>query len=99
MQRATGGPNHHTRMQVGQVPECIVELEDEEVGFRGSAEVSAALAAVLYTERPQQRLRAEQQWEVAAEFDGRYSSPEWVAREKHWPPRLVAALEGFLQLR
>ncbi len=85
--------------QVGQVSNAILELEDEEVAFRGSAEVHAALAAMLYAERPQQRLRAEQQWDVAAEFDSRYSDSAWVAGQKHWPPRLVAALERFLQLQ
>lgn len=85
--------------QVGQTGESILELEDEEVGFKGSAEVHAALAAVLYTERPSQRLRAEQQWDVAVEFDSRYVDTTWVRSEKHWPPRLVAALERFLLLQ
>jgi hypothetical protein len=54
---------------------------------------------VLYSERPLQRLRAEQQWDIAAEFDGRYSDTAWVAAEKHWPPRLIQALQKFLLLQ
>jgi len=132
-----------TPPQVGQANQAIIELEDEEIAFKGSAEVKysqpwvgcaahsrlhaarprwrrlplgetgpspdrdapawlqvhAALAAVLYSERPLQRLRAEQQWDIAAEFDGRYSDTAWVAAEKHWPPRLIQALQKFLLLQ
>lgn len=50
-------------------------------------------------ERPAQRLRAEQQWDIATEFDQRYSDPAWVSANKHWPPRLMAALHRFLALQ
>ena len=66
--------------------------------MRGNPEVHAALAAVLYAERPQQRWRAEQQWDIALEFDIRYTDANWVAKEKHWPPALMSALQRFLSL-
>ena len=50
-------------------------------------------------ERPAQRLRAEQQWDIATEFDQRYSDPAWVTANKHWPPKLMAALQRFLALQ
>ena len=50
-------------------------------------------------ERPGQRLYAEEQWELACEFDQRYADADWVARTKHWPPRALAALQRFLQLK
>lgn len=56
-------------------------------------------AAVLWSERPNQHYRAEQQFEIATEFDSRYSSLQYVREERHWPPRLVAALERFLELK
>ena len=84
--------------QVGRSEEALLQLEDEEVSLRGSAEVHAAMAAVLHAERPQQFGRAEQQWAIAAGFDGRFGDAGWVARERHWPPRLVAALQRFLSL-
>jgi tetratricopeptide (TPR) repeat protein len=84
--------------QVGRVEETIMQLEDEEVALRGDAQVHAALAAVLYTERPRQVGRAEQQWSIATSFDRRYSDVGWVRKEKGWPPRMVAALEKFLSL-
>ena len=58
----------------------------------------AALAALLYAEKPTERQRAEQQWEVCSEFDNRYSNIEWVARNKVWGPRLLQALQRFLKL-
>ena len=37
--------------EVGQVQQALAELDDEEIALRGYAEVHAALAAILYTER------------------------------------------------
>jgi hypothetical protein len=85
--------------QLGHVDLCIVELEDEEVAFRGSAEVHAALASVLYAERPGRIALAEQQWDIATEFDTRYQDINWVRQERKWPPKMLQALEAFLNLR
>jgi hypothetical protein len=67
--------------------------------MRGSPGVHAALAALLYAERPSQRWRAEQQWDIATAFDSRYGDVSYVRREQHWPPRLLDALQRFLALR
>jgi hypothetical protein len=80
------------------VSEAILELEDESVQLKGAAEVHAALASVLYVERPKQLLRAEQEWDVAMEFDRRYVDLVWVRSSKHWPPRMLAALQRFIEL-
>lgn len=85
--------------QVGKVRECILHLEDEEVAVRGNAEVHAALAAVLYSERPNELSLAEEQWDVATEFDTRYSSIEFVQNNRYWPPAMVSALKNFLLLQ
>ncbi|KAK9860384.1 hypothetical protein WJX84_003486 [Apatococcus fuscideae] len=84
--------------QTGNASRAILELEDEEVNLRGFAEVHAALACILHAERPQQVGRAESQWEIASEFDTRFSDIQWVQQEKHWPPRLLSALQSFLSL-
>ncbi|KXZ55421.1 hypothetical protein GPECTOR_3g72 [Gonium pectorale] len=84
--------------QVGRTSDSILALEDEEVALRGSAEVHAALAALMYTERPSLALRAEEEWNLACLFDKRYSNPDWVRSNKHWPPRMIAALQRFLSL-
>ena len=82
--------------QVDRPEDALLQLEDEEVALRGSAEVHAALAVVFYgLGKP---IQAEQQWAVASEFDKRYSDLAWVQRERHWPPKLLQALEKFLTL-
>ena len=65
----------------------------------GNAEVHAAMAALLYAEKPMERQRAELQWDIATEFDSRYGSIEWVAKSKVWGPRLLQALQKFLLLQ
>ena len=62
-------------------------------------QVHAAMAAVLYAEKPLERQRAEVQWEIGTEFDSRYNNIEWVAKSKVWGPRLLQALERFLTLK
>eukprot|EP00803_Ostreobium_quekettii_P000900 evm.model.scf_53EXC.10 EVM.evm.TU.scf_53EXC.10 scf_53EXC:150904-153050(+) len=85
--------------QLGRVSDAILALDDEEVSLRGYAEVHAALASVLYAERPSQIGRAEEQWDLAMSFDQRYKEPAWVAENKDWPPKMLMALEKFLELR
>jgi len=84
--------------QVGQVEDALLQLEDEEVALRGAAEVHAALAAILYTERPAQVGRAEEQWAIATGFDRRYADEDWVRTQRRWPPRMMTALQKFLNL-
>lgn len=82
--------------QVGKPQEALLQLEDEEVALRGNAEVHAALAVIFYDlGKP---VQAENQWNVASEFDSRYSDVYWVQKERHWPPKLIIALENFLNL-
>lgn len=77
---------------------CLLELNDLEVSLRGYPEVHASLAVVLYSERPLQRSRSEEQWDLALEFDQRFSNREWVLQQKKWGPRMVEALDRFLEL-
>ena len=84
--------------ELGKVEDAILELEDLEIALRGNPEVHAALASIVYKERPQRVAFAELQWDIATEFDTRYFDINWVRSEKHWPPRMLAALESFLSL-
>jgi hypothetical protein len=86
-------------LQEGSTNQALTELNELELDIRGNPETHAALAAALYAERPNQRWRAEQQWDIAVEFDSRYQDPAWVRDNKHWPPRLLDALSRFLSLR
>lgn len=85
-------------LQEGSTSQALTELNELELDLRGNPETHAALAAVLYAERPAQRWRAEQQWDIAVAFDNRYADPAWVRDNKHWPPKLINALERFLSL-
>lgn len=49
-------------------------------GNGGVSQVHAAMAAMLHTQRPQQELRAESEWEKAVELAPRFSDP--VRRSK-----------------
>jgi tetratricopeptide (TPR) repeat protein len=82
--------------QVGKPEEALLQLEDEEVALRGNAEVHAAVAVICYDLG--KTSQAEQQWNVATEFDSRYSDVYWVQKEKKWPPKMILALEKFLNL-
>jgi len=42
---------------------------------------------------------AESQWVSAVGTDARYKDIDWVANVRHWPPKMVAALEKFLKLQ
>ncbi|KAL0021402.1 hypothetical protein WJX79_000763 [Trebouxia sp. C0005] len=85
--------------QAGKTTDAVLEMEGEEEELRGNAEVHAALAAMLYSESPKQIDRAETQWEIAREFDQRFSNLDWVRKEKHWPPAMQTALGNFLNLK
>lgn len=86
-------------LQEGRTEPALVQLNELEVTMRGNPEAHAALAAVLYAERPNQRWRAEEQLEIAYEFAPQFSDPAWVAAQHHWPPRLMDALTALLALR
>ncbi len=85
--------------QAGKTTDAVLEMAGEEEELRGNAEVHAALAAMLYSESPKQIDRAETQWEIAREFDERFSNLDWVKQEKHWPPAMQTALGNFLNLK
>jgi hypothetical protein len=85
--------------QLGDASHALIALEEQELAMRGYPEAHAALAAVLYVERPAQRLRAEQQFDIATSFDARYADAAWVSGTRHWPPTLTDALGRFLALQ
>lgn len=84
--------------QTGNSSEAILELEDLEVSLRGYAEVHAALASIVYAERPSEISYAEQQFDLASEFDNRYLDIDWVEKQKNWPPSMLIALNKFAKL-
>lgn len=85
--------------QTGSKSQAILELEDLEVSLRGYAEVHAALASIIYNERPREVSYAEEQFDLASEFDSRYGDLKWVASAKAWPPAMLTALDRFINLK
>lgn len=52
--------------------------------------------APRYAEKPYELSLAEEQFEIAMEFDKRFMDPSFVRDGKPaWPPRMVSALEKF----
>ena len=47
-------------LQLGRTQDALLALEDEEAALKGAAEVHAALAALLWEEKPNLSFRAEQ---------------------------------------
>ncbi|KAK9845931.1 hypothetical protein WJX81_006312 [Elliptochloris bilobata] len=84
--------------QTGASSQAIVELEGERILTREFPEADAALAAMLWVERPDQRAQAESLWDGALHLDSRLSTLDFVAGARRWPPRLVKALDRFLLL-
>ena len=85
--------------QTGSKSQAILEFEDLEASLRGYAEVHAAIATLVYNERPSEISYAEEQFDLASEFDKRYLDIEWVSREKKWPPAMLDALSKFSNLK
>lgn len=58
-------------------------------------DMRAALCAALWEAGLQ--AEAEAEWQRVA--DPRYRDRAWLRGERRWPPRLVAAMEAFLDIR
>ena len=58
--------------------QAILELEDLNFTFKGSAELAASLAACLHSERPGLSQLSENEWRIVDSFDRRYYNVEWV---------------------
>jgi hypothetical protein len=55
----------------------------------------AALAAALWADGKE--AGAESAWERVE--DSRYKDRRWLRSERRWPPKMVVALEAFLDLK
>ena len=59
-------------------------------------DMRAALTAILWAEGKQGE--AESNWVATIGMDNRYKDLEWVKTVRRWPPKMIVALENFLQL-
>ncbi len=59
-------------------------------------DVRAALTALLWEEGKQGE--AESNWVATVGVDSRYKDVQWVKQVRKWPPKMVVALENFLNM-
>ena len=74
----------------------LLALEDVEAVLRGSGEVLAAEAVVLYTLR---RRGAEEKFAAATALEPRWGDAAFVDQKSGWPPRMVEAWHAFDELK
>ena len=61
-----------------------------------SSRISRFRSPARYAEKPYELSQAEEQFEIAMEFDKRFMDTSYVRDGKpSWPPRMVSALERF----
>jgi hypothetical protein len=81
----------------GQDAEAQKQMRLLVVRYPELVDIRAALA-VLYW-RAGDFVKAEGLWYEVVNDDPRYRRIEWVRTIRRWPPRMVAELENFLQLK
>ena len=81
--------------QLGRDSEAIKELRRLLRRFPDFDDARAALAAMLWASN--EGARAEDEWLRVG--DPRYRDRAWLAVDRHWPPRLVAAAEALMDVR
>jgi len=86
--------------QLGDEPGAIKEAERVARRAPGSADMRAALAALLYADG--RRAEAEGSWEfVCSNISvgcGKYRDFDWLARVRRWPPVMVERMRQFLAM-
>lgn len=83
--------------QSGETDRSIQTLKGLARKYPRFADARAALTAALWDQG--QQGEAESNWVGANGLDRRYRDVEWVAQVRRWPPKLVDALERFLNLK
>ncbi|MCC0176353.1 tetratricopeptide repeat protein [Waterburya agarophytonicola K14] len=82
--------------QMGDLSEAIRNMRNLVRKYPMYSDMRAALAAALWVEG--QQGEAESNWVAAVGLDSRYQDLDWIANIRRWPPKMVDALEKFLNL-
>ena len=82
--------------QIGDRSEAIRNMRNLVRKYPMYSDMRAALAAALWVEG--QQGEAESNWVAAVGLDSRYQDLDWIANIRRWPPKMVGALEKFLNL-
>jgi tetratricopeptide (TPR) repeat protein len=83
--------------QNGQEKEAIQTLKNIVRKYPNFADTRAALTACLW--QAGFLGEAESNWVAAVGLDRRYKDLNWVANVRRWPPKLVEALDQFLNIQ
>ncbi len=82
--------------QIGDISESIRNMKNIVRKYRDFPDIRAALSAALWQNG--QRGEAESNWVAVIGLDRRYQDLDWVKNTRRWPPKMVIALEKFLNL-
>jgi len=82
--------------QLGRDAEAVKELRRLLRRYPDFDDARAALAAILWV-KGEDRGAAEDEWLRVA--DPRYRDRAWLAGDRHWPPRLVAAAAALMDIK
>ena len=82
--------------QIGDRSEAIRQMRNLVRKYPMYSDMRAALAAALWVEG--QQGEAESNWVAAVGLDNRYQDLDWIENIRRWPPKMVKALEQFLNL-
>lgn len=82
--------------QMGERTEAIRNMRNLVRKYPMYSDMRAALAATLWAEGKQGE--AESNWVAAVGLDNRYQDINWIKNIRRWPPKMIVALEKFLNL-
>ncbi len=82
--------------QTGDTDKSIQIMKSLVRKYPSFADMRAALTAALWEQG--QQGEAESNWVAVVGLDGRYKDLNWVENVRRWPPKMVGALEKFLNL-
>lgn len=82
--------------EVGDTRKAVQIMKSLVRKYPSFADMRAALTAVLW--ETGQRGEAESNWVAVIGLDTRYKDLGWVKNVRRWPPKMVTALEHFLNL-
>ena len=82
--------------QIGDRSEAIRNMRNLVRKYPMYSDMRAALAAALWVEGMQGE--AESNWVAAVGLDNRYQDLKWIEDIRRWPPKMIGALEKFLNL-
>lgn len=83
--------------QLGKTQEALLQMRNLARKYPMFPDVRAALTAILWEQG--QQGEAESNWVAAVGMDTRYQDLDWVTAIRRWPPKMITALDKFLNLQ